>query len=34
MIDGTKKPKIPLKFAKLTVQYNNLAISETFLLLL
>ena len=31
MIDGTEKPKIPLKFAKREARYKNLATSRDFL---
>ena len=31
MIDGTEKPKIPLKFAKREERYKNLATSRDFL---
>ena len=31
MIDGTEKPKLPLKFAKRSRDIKNLAISEGFL---
>ena len=31
MIDGTEKPKIPLKFAKREALYKNLATSRDFL---
>ena len=30
MIDGTKKPKIPLKFAKLAARYNEFGYKQDF----